>query len=43
LSEIFDLSDRIVVLANQQLYGPYNPQETDPFTIGHVMLKGETA
>jgi simple sugar transport system ATP-binding protein len=43
LSEIFDLSDRIVVLANQQLYGPYNPQETDPYEIGHVMLKGETA
>jgi ABC-type uncharacterized transport system ATPase subunit len=43
LSEIFDLSDRIVVLANQQLYGPYNPLETDPYAIGHVMLKGETA
>jgi simple sugar transport system ATP-binding protein len=43
LSEIFDLSDRIVVLANQQLYGPYNPQQTDPYAIGHVMLKGETA
>ncbi|HEY0828875.1 MAG TPA: ATP-binding cassette domain-containing protein [Bacilli bacterium] len=43
LSELFDLSDRIVVLANQQLLGPYFPEETDPFSIGHTMLKGETA
>jgi len=43
LSELFELSDRLVVLANRQLLGPYHPSETDMHTIGRVMLKGESA
>lgn len=43
LSELFELSDRLVVLANRQLLGPYHPLETDMHTIGRVMLKGESA
>jgi ABC-type uncharacterized transport system ATPase subunit len=43
LPELFELSDRLVVLANRQLLGPYHPRETDMHTIGRVMLKGESA
>lgn len=43
LSELFGVSDRIVVLGNQRIYGPYDPQKSDPYQIGNVMLKGETA
>lgn len=42
LSEIFDLSDRIIVLGNKRIYGPYIPENTDPYKIGYVMLRGET-
>ncbi len=43
LTELFELSDRLVVLANRKLLGPYHPLETDVHTIGRVMLKGESA
>ncbi len=43
LSENFAISDEIVVLANQRLYGPYDPRTCTPYEIGHTMLKGDTA
>ena len=41
LTELFNLSDTIVVLSHQKLCGPYDPRESDPYTIGQIMLKGE--
>jgi ABC-type uncharacterized transport system ATPase subunit len=43
LTELFELSDRLVVLADRKLFGPYRPLDTDMHTIGRVMLKGESA
>ncbi|WP_258881732.1 ABC transporter ATP-binding protein [Paenibacillus sp. sptzw28] len=43
LNELFRLSDRIVVLNEGRLYGPYDPVAVDMQTIGTIMLKGESA
>ncbi|GAB7387124.1 ABC transporter ATP-binding protein [Bacillaceae bacterium] len=43
LNEIFNLSDRIIVLSHKQMYGPYITENTDPYKIGYVMVKGESA
>jgi simple sugar transport system ATP-binding protein len=40
LTELFKLSNTIVVLSHQKLYGPYDPGKSDPYTIGQIMLKG---
>jgi ABC-type uncharacterized transport system ATPase subunit len=41
LTELFEISDRIVVLSNHSLYGPYDPADTDPYQMGHIMLEGD--
>ncbi|MCY9662082.1 ATP-binding cassette domain-containing protein [Paenibacillus chondroitinus] len=43
LGELFALSDELLVLSNAKLHGPFIPSETDAYTIGQIMLKGETA
>ncbi|WNR42168.1 ABC transporter ATP-binding protein [Paenibacillus roseipurpureus] len=43
LGELFALSDELLVLANAKLHGPFLPSETDAYTIGQIMLKGESA
>jgi simple sugar transport system ATP-binding protein len=45
LSELFDVSDRIVVLAAHTSFGPYDPKEKqyDMNRIGEIMLKGNTS
>ena len=43
LGELFALSDELLVLSNTKLHGPFLPSETDAYTIGQIMLKGETA
>lgn len=40
LNELFSLSDRLVVLADSYIFGPYLPYEYDPMRIGKIMLKG---
>jgi simple sugar transport system ATP-binding protein len=41
LSELFDVADKIVVLAAHTSFGPYNPKEYDMNHIGEIMLKGD--
>lgn len=41
LTELFEISDRLIVLSNKQILGPYDPQQTDPYRVGHIMLEGE--
>jgi simple sugar transport system ATP-binding protein len=41
LTELFEISDRLVVLSNHSLYGPYEPALTDPYRMGHIMLEGD--
>jgi simple sugar transport system ATP-binding protein len=41
LNELLELSDRLVVMSKQQLFGPYDPVEMDAYAIGSVMLEGE--
>lgn len=38
LDEIFKLSDRIIVIADNKIYGKYNPQDTDTLKIGEIMV-----
>jgi ABC-type uncharacterized transport system ATPase subunit len=40
LTELFSISDRLYVLAGRTMQGPYLPEETDIYQIGHLMLKG---
>lgn len=40
LAELFELSDRIMVLAAQTTYGPFVPENCDINEIGRIMLKG---
>ena len=40
LTELFSLSDTLIVLANQRVHGPHDPDETHPHAIGQIMLKG---
>lgn len=43
LTEVFEISDQIVVLGQKSLYGPYSPKETNSYEIGKVMLEGEAS
>ncbi|MGN8644901.1 ABC transporter ATP-binding protein [Gracilibacillus sp. HCP3S3_G5_1] len=43
LSEVFEISDRIVVLGQKSLFGPYSPEKTNSYEIGKVMLEGEVS
>ncbi len=40
LNELFKVSDRLVVLSQNTIQGPYVPEEFDSQTIGEIMLKG---
>jgi ABC-type uncharacterized transport system ATPase subunit len=41
LTELFEISDKMVVLSSQTLFGPYSPEEMDPYRMGHIMLEGD--
>ncbi|MCI9153511.1 ATP-binding cassette domain-containing protein [Lachnospiraceae bacterium] len=41
VSELFSISDRMIVLANNRIYGPYIPEHTTQEKIGKIMLKGD--
>ncbi len=41
VSELFSISDRIIVLANNRIYGPYIPEHTTQEKIGKIMLEGD--
>lgn len=43
LSELFKLSDQLVVLSGGSLLGPFRTQDTDMQIIGTLMIKGESA
>lgn len=38
LDEIFKLSDRIIVIADNKIYGKYDPRDTDTLKIGEIMV-----
>lgn len=40
LNELFTMSDRLIVLAENTVNGPYTPDEFNPDRIGTIMLKG---
>lgn len=40
LNELFTMSDRLVVLSENTIHGPYKPEEFDAQKIGEIMLKG---
>lgn len=40
LNELFTMSDRLVVLSENTIHGPYKPEEFDSQKIGEIMLKG---
>lgn len=40
LNELFTMSDRLIVLAENTVNGPYMPEEFDSDKIGTIMLKG---
>lgn len=40
LNELFTLSDRLLVLADNYIFGPFMPEEYDQRRIGKIMLKG---
>jgi simple sugar transport system ATP-binding protein len=37
LDELFQLSDRLIVLYDGRIVGEFRPEETNPLTIGHLM------
>jgi simple sugar transport system ATP-binding protein len=37
LEELFNLSDRIVVMHSGRIAGKFHPEETDIYEIGHIM------
>jgi ABC-type uncharacterized transport system ATPase subunit len=41
LTELFEISDKMVVLSSQTLFGPYTPEDMDPYRMGHIMLEGD--
>lgn len=41
LNELFKLSDRLIVLSENAIHGPFTPDEYDAQAIGGIMLKGE--
>lgn len=40
LNELFTMSDRLIVLSENSIFGPYRPSEFNSQMIGEVMLKG---
>lgn len=40
LNELFTMSDRLIVLSENSIFGSYKPEEFDSHMIGEVMLKG---
>lgn len=40
LNELFTMSDRLIVLSENTIHGPYKPEEFDAQKIGEIMLKG---
>ena len=40
LNELFMMSDRLIVLSENSIFGSYKPSEFDSQMIGEVMLKG---
>ena len=40
LNELFTLSDRLCVLSENMIHGPYLPEDFDAEKIGTIMLKG---
>ena len=40
LDELFDMSDRLCVIADNKIYGDFIPDETTPIEIGEIMLGG---
>lgn len=43
LEELFTLSDRLIVLFAGKIVGTFTPQETDVYTIGHLMTGSEAS
>lgn len=43
LEELFTLSDRLVVLYGGRIVGTFRPEETDVYTIGHLMTGSEVS
>ncbi len=43
LTEILELSDRVVVLGQSKIHGPFDPKLTDSYEIGRVMLEGDVS
>jgi ABC-type uncharacterized transport system ATPase subunit len=41
LTELFEISDNMIVLSNQRIYGPYDPKQIDLYRMGHIMLEGD--
>jgi ABC-type uncharacterized transport system ATPase subunit len=41
LTELFEISDEMIVLSNHRIYGPYNPKKIDLYRMGHIMLEGD--
>lgn len=41
LNELFNMSDRLIVLSENAIHGPYTPEQFDAHRIGEIMLKGE--
>lgn len=41
IEELFALSDRLVVLYGGKIVGSYKPEETDIYTVGHLMTGAE--
>ncbi len=41
MHELYDLSDRLVVLSHRRLMGPYDPKMTAVHELAHAMLTGE--
>lgn len=40
LNELFGISDRLIVLANNTVHGPFDPGACTPAEIGEIMLEG---
>ncbi len=41
LGELFDLSDRLVVIGDRKIYGPYDPEKISSLEVGEIMLGGK--
>jgi simple sugar transport system ATP-binding protein len=41
LEELFTLSDRLIVMCSGRIVGSFRPEETDVYTVGHLMTGSE--